>query len=105
MSRTEYLCIGKGFCGSVWGNDTVDKFAMKREDGGLGRSLRNDWEMHSIISNSLKSVISQNRLVASCQSHTHLYLLRMTNGGLNEPGHTWTYRYRYYIDTDMPTYD
>ena len=61
MSETEYRCIGKGFCGSVWANKTMDKCAMKREDGGPGRSLRNDWELHNIISNSLKSVESQNR--------------------------------------------
>ncbi|KAF2235951.1 hypothetical protein EV356DRAFT_444216 [Viridothelium virens] len=60
MSEIEYRCIGKGFCGSVWAS-TVDKRAMKREDGGPGRSLRNDWEMHNIISNSLKSVTSQTR--------------------------------------------
>ncbi|KAL9086079.1 MAG: hypothetical protein Q9165_007291 [Trypethelium subeluteriae] len=59
MSETNFRCIGKGFCGSVWANGTVDEYAMKREDGGPGRSLRNDWEMHNIISNSLKIVTSQ----------------------------------------------
>ncbi|KAI9712285.1 MAG: hypothetical protein M1820_001498 [Bogoriella megaspora] len=86
MRRTEYRCIGKGFCGSVWANnttyttntpdtpntthtadttdaapDTTDKCSIKREDGGPGRSLRNDWEMHNIISSSFKSVASLTR--------------------------------------------
>ena len=61
MNGAEYRCIGKGFCGSVWANGTVDSCAMKREDGGPGRSLHNDWEMHNIISNSLKSVTSRQR--------------------------------------------
>ncbi|KIW83743.1 hypothetical protein Z517_02989 [Fonsecaea pedrosoi CBS 271.37] len=40
--------IGQGFCGSVWAAEggTV---AMKREDGGPGRSIRNDYNMHKVI--------------------------------------------------------
>ncbi|KIV91831.1 hypothetical protein PV10_06328 [Exophiala mesophila] len=40
--------IGQGFCGSVWAaeNGTV---AMKREDGGPGRSLANDFKMHQLV--------------------------------------------------------
>ena len=44
--------IGQGFCGTVWAtlNGTV---AMKREDGGPGRSLQNDFIMHK---NSLEAL-------------------------------------------------
>jgi hypothetical protein len=48
--NVRYRCIGKGFCGSVWsrenshdGND--QKIAIKREDGGPGRSVTNDYNM------------------------------------------------------------
>jgi hypothetical protein len=45
-----YRCIGKGFCGSVWSlEDSHDKddrkVAIKREDGGPGRSVTNDYNM------------------------------------------------------------
>lgn len=40
----QYRCIGKGFCGTVWTTDNED--AIKREDGGPGRSLTNDYAMH-----------------------------------------------------------
>ncbi|KAF2826964.1 hypothetical protein CC86DRAFT_406198 [Ophiobolus disseminans] len=39
-----YRCIGKGFCGTVWTANNRD--AIKREDGGPGRSLTNDYAMH-----------------------------------------------------------
>ena len=44
--------IGQGFCGSVWATDSeatseVERaHAIKREDGGPGRSLHNDYIMH-----------------------------------------------------------
>ncbi|KAH6693847.1 zinc finger protein-domain-containing protein [Plectosphaerella plurivora] len=39
--------IGHGFCGSVWANpDDEAGSVVKREDGGPGRSLANDYEMH-----------------------------------------------------------
>jgi hypothetical protein len=48
--NVRYHCIGKGFCGSVWslegshdGND--QNIAIKREDGGPGRSVTNDYNM------------------------------------------------------------
>ncbi len=58
--------IGAGFCGSVWalptptsslGNfpETDDYFALKREDGGPGRSLQIDYEMHLRVLESWKA--------------------------------------------------
>ena len=40
--------IGQGFCGSVWAVEG-GKRAMKREDGGPGRSLLNDYNMHNLV--------------------------------------------------------
>ena len=59
--------IGLGFCGSVWALsastttlgdflETDDYFALKREDGGPGRSLQNDYEMHLRVLESWKAV-------------------------------------------------
>lgn len=36
---------GKGFCGSIWARDS-DKAVIKREDGGPGRSVEQDHQMH-----------------------------------------------------------
>jgi Zinc finger protein len=45
--------IGTGFCGTVWTsssiNDTFFNYAFKREDGGPGRSLLNDYYMHNQV--------------------------------------------------------
>ncbi|KAI6779982.1 uncharacterized protein J7T54_000283 [Emericellopsis cladophorae] len=45
---TQYRCIGKGFCGSVWSLEghQDQTTAIKREDGGPGRSVTNDCDMH-----------------------------------------------------------
>lgn len=43
--------IGQGFCGTVWA-DTTGTCALKREDGGPGRSLYNDYVMHQTVSQS-----------------------------------------------------
>lgn len=50
---TQYRRIGAGFCGSVW-SDPGQKVesssaAIKREDGGPGRSLFNDFKIHKIL--------------------------------------------------------
>jgi hypothetical protein len=47
----QYRCIGKGFCGNVWnfeGSHNTDErpIAIKREDGGPGRFISNDYNMH-----------------------------------------------------------
>ncbi|KAK5029531.1 hypothetical protein LTS07_005993 [Exophiala sideris] len=40
--------IGAGFCGSVWSREG-SRTALKREDGGPGRSLVNDYNMHRLV--------------------------------------------------------
>ncbi|KIW62799.1 hypothetical protein PV04_10930 [Phialophora macrospora] len=45
---TKFRRIGQGFCGSVWAAEG-GTMAMKREDGGPGRSLLNDYNMHKLI--------------------------------------------------------
>jgi hypothetical protein len=43
----KFRCIGKGFCGSVWALESNEAgTAIKREDGGPGRSITNDYNMH-----------------------------------------------------------
>ncbi|KAK1634122.1 hypothetical protein BDP81DRAFT_433714 [Colletotrichum phormii] len=44
--------IGNGFCGSVWSAPT-STLAIKREDGGPGRSITNEYTMHRHIIQSL----------------------------------------------------
>jgi hypothetical protein len=48
---TQYCCIGKGFCGSIWTledtrTNNTQQTVIKREDGGPGRSVANDHTMH-----------------------------------------------------------
>lgn len=53
--------IGQGFCGTVWAADAAgvtSTLAMKREDGGPGRSLYNDYEMHLAVFRSLYARLS-----------------------------------------------
>ncbi|KAI9781622.1 MAG: hypothetical protein M1839_005839 [Geoglossum umbratile] len=45
--------IGAGCCGTVWAPTQRDRFVFKREDGGPGRSLSNDFEMHQRVLESL----------------------------------------------------
>ena len=47
-TSTSLRRIGQGFCGTVWADATESTAtcAMKREDGGPGRSLYNDYIMH-----------------------------------------------------------
>ncbi len=55
-SASQYRCIGRGFCGSVWAlEETQDdaQVAIKREDGGPGRSVTNDYKMHLRVLQSL----------------------------------------------------
>ena len=50
---TEFRRIGAGFCGTVWsppsGQSKYFGYAFKREDGGPGRSLPNESNMHQCI--------------------------------------------------------
>jgi hypothetical protein len=53
---TKFRRIGAGFCGTVWSpppGDVLSEYAFKREDGGPGRSLRNDFEMHILVLSGL----------------------------------------------------
>lgn len=49
--------IGAGHCGSVWANPDLSStdVVIKREDGGPGRSLANDFNIHTEILTSLQS--------------------------------------------------
>ncbi|KAI1402422.1 zinc finger protein-domain-containing protein [Hypoxylon fuscum] len=63
LSTTTYRRIGAGLCGSVWtsapnrvtsccmeqGATVREPTAIKREDGGPGRSLLNDYEIHQTV--------------------------------------------------------
>ncbi|KAI1173522.1 zinc finger protein-domain-containing protein [Nemania sp. FL0916] len=48
ISTTPLHRIGAGFCGSVWSDvhAIAHSVAIKREDGGRGRSLKNDSDVH-----------------------------------------------------------
>ena len=62
--------IGQGFCGTVWAAPTGsgDPSAIKREDGGPGRSLHNDYEMHLRVLNSLSGRLPS-LLVPTCHEY------------------------------------
>ena len=45
-NELDYRRIGAGFCGSVWFSNDPKFYAMKREDGGPGRSLLKDYNNH-----------------------------------------------------------
>ncbi|MCJ1327975.1 hypothetical protein MMC10_004650 [Thelotrema lepadinum] len=50
--------IGAGFCGSVWApseEHNTNIYAIKRGDGGSGRSLHNDYIMHQKAIESLST--------------------------------------------------
>lgn len=49
-----YRRIGAGACGTVWAPSERGP-AYKREDGGLARSLRNDYEKHQRILHGLNN--------------------------------------------------
>ena len=55
-----YRRIGHGHCGSVWTLDDVN--ALKREDGGPGRDLFNDYETHQKILASPSSRANELRI-------------------------------------------
>ncbi|KAN0079086.1 Zinc finger domain containing protein [Elaphomyces granulatus] len=54
--------IGTGFCGTVWASpwpdDSFSNYAFKREDGGPGRSLLNDYDMHNQVLKCLNQLNS-----------------------------------------------
>ncbi|KAI5357754.1 hypothetical protein Slin14017_G117670 [Septoria linicola] len=60
QNHAAFRQIGKGFCGSVWVVGRPGRaYALKREDGGPGRSLHKDSEMHMKIEQSLCEIWKQ----------------------------------------------
>ncbi|UKZ59263.1 uncharacterized protein TrAtP1_000582 [Trichoderma atroviride] len=62
-STSQLERIGQGFCGTVWGEVAKDgrpnsdrQLAMKREDGGPGRSITNEYRIHKRLLECLKSL-------------------------------------------------
>jgi hypothetical protein len=56
-SSSRFRCIGKGLCGSVWAVDRPgNSRALKREDGGTGRDIQNDYDVHRRVLASLQSL-------------------------------------------------
>ncbi|KAK6844695.1 hypothetical protein PG995_014805 [Apiospora arundinis] len=59
LAEQPYRRIGQGFCGSVWASSLEElskgssSTASKREDGGPGRSLLNDFQIHQSILQAL----------------------------------------------------
>ena len=68
--KSPFRRIGQGFCGTVWAAPTGsgDTCAIKREDGGPGRSLHNDYEMHLRVLKSLSGRLP-NLLVPACHEY------------------------------------
>jgi hypothetical protein len=71
-SKVQYCCIGKGFCGSIWTLDGSQDDActvVKREDGGPGRSVTNDYDMHlRVLQSALQHPPSLPLSIPQCHS-------------------------------------
>ncbi|KAK8078670.1 zinc finger domain-containing protein [Apiospora saccharicola] len=80
LSTQPYRRIGQGFCGSVWScpqapsatGDSSATTAIKREDGGPGRSLRNDYDMHQLVLRSLDQCPEELRMFTVPQCHAFI---------------------------------
>lgn len=68
MNTTLYRSIGKGFCGSVWAPEDTST-AIKREDGGPGRSVTNDYNMHLLVLQSASQHLSPSSTLTVPQCH------------------------------------
>ncbi|KAJ3529531.1 hypothetical protein NM208_g9715 [Fusarium decemcellulare] len=74
--------IGMGFCGSVWADmdssnaDTAS--CMKREDGGPGRSLTNEYRIHKLV----------NQAVSLYPQHATSFSIPVCHGFLNKSDKT-----------------
>ena len=62
--------IGQGFCGSVWAApiDSNEIHAIKRENGGPGRNVYNDYIMHDKI---LSALPQQSVQIPDCYRYVH----------------------------------
>ena len=88
-NMSKFRRIGAGFCGSVWapqGNDDPS-FALKREDGGPGRSLSNDFEMHKRVLQGLVRLASLDSRDAQEPFPLHINIPQCQM--LIEPGNDW----------------
>ena len=66
---SSYRRIGQGFCGTVWAAKE-GLVALKREDGGPGRSIENDFLMHKRSLEALQAC--QSRVtVTECHQYVH----------------------------------
>ena len=75
-----YRQIGKGHCGSVWAYDQEGpSVAMKREDGGPGRSVWKDSQMHRVIESSLKRTQDELGLAMRVNIPKHYGLVGASN--------------------------
>ncbi|KAL8956146.1 MAG: hypothetical protein Q9193_006247 [Seirophora villosa] len=68
--QAELRRIGQGFCGTVWASSTKSS-AFKREDGGPGRSLHNDYTMHLKALESLHTDHEHRIYVPVCHRYIH----------------------------------
>jgi hypothetical protein len=71
MNTGAYHCIGKGFCGSIWALDGESDAAtvIKREDGGPGRSVTNDYNMHlRVLESALEHPASTPFSIPQCHA-------------------------------------
>lgn len=56
-SEDKFRRIGQGFCATVWAPETGGGHAIKREDGGPGRSVLKDYEMHKKVLESVPTMV------------------------------------------------
>lgn len=73
---SELRRIGAGFCGTVWAPTEGVSIALKREDGGPGRSLLNDFVMHQRVLKSLTQLteLKSTNLPLVQVPHCHRYI-------------------------------
>lgn len=73
--------IGAGFCGTVWASDLVHAF--KREDGGPGRSLFNDYTIHRKLLEDIPSRESNSSQTIVHLPGCHQYVRRSDHAWWN----------------------